>query len=477
MKNNKFVITAAGGNATTIEVIKSSLSREEYEKRGIDLIKEFEKLSVEQSGFLILDDNHFEMSGGEFCGNAARSAAILLSKIKNNNKVSLTVSGFERIVTSTVTETCDNVFIVECLFPELNVNIKNVELDSETVPLVDFGSIAYVVIDDLMPLNYKFEHRRIVNSLNLNDKDAIGVLWVEKIGNSIKIDPVIWVKSINTFFYETSCGSGSIAVSKVFKSSNIIQPSNKNINVEFNKNRGCVLKSEMEIIYGINFPQNKRIPKIKNLKEIKKGEDGEKLVNLKKYCPNVICKYIKKDMLPITGDNIFVRKSVARKIYLANKNLNKRIKSFNLKVVFGYRYPDIQKKYFLKMKENIKKNNNNLTEEELNELTHSFVAKPEVSGHPCGAAIDLTIVDNNNEDVDMGTGIADFSKPEIIKTFSKKITKKQLDNRVLLLNLMTEQGFAPYLGEWWHFSYGDMEWACFYGEKSSIYSEIFFSID
>jgi len=42
--------------------------------------------------------------------------------------------------------------------------------------------------------------------------------------------------------------------------------------------------------------------------------------------------------------------------------------------------------------------------------------------------------------------------------------------RLLLHDLMIEAGFAPYYGEWWHFSYGDAEWAAFYEKSKTLYS-------
>lgn len=50
----------------------------------------------------------------------------------------------------------------------------------------------------------------------------------------IKIHPVVWVKSIDTLFYETSCGSGTIAYLIILDITenkdieiDILQPSNK----------------------------------------------------------------------------------------------------------------------------------------------------------------------------------------------------------------------------------------------------------
>ena len=36
--------------------------------------------------------------------------------------------------------------------------------------------------------------------------------------------------------------------------------------------------------------------------------------------------------------------------------------------------------------------------------------------------------------------------------FYKKVSKKQLNNRMLLREIMLENGFKPYNSEWWHFT-------------------------
>jgi len=37
---------------------------------------------------------------------------------------------------------------------------------------------------------------------------------------------------------------------------------------------------------------------------------------------------------------------------------------------------------------------------------------------------------------------------------------------------MPARGFTNYAGEWWHFSYGDKEWAKYYGEQAAIYEQV-----
>ena len=244
MENRKFVITAAGGNATAIEVIDSRLSREEYEKRGVELMEEFE--NVEQSGFLILKDRHFEMSGGEFCGNAARSVAILLSDDKDE-EILFTMSGFNGVIEASVKEIGPKRFFVSCFFPEFKISVTEKKFGESNVNIVDMGGIIHCVINETIPLNYEKKHKEIMDFLNLNSRDAVGVIWVEENQDSVNINPVVWVNSIDTFFYETSCGSGSIAVSKVFNINTINQPSGGVIEVYFVEN-DVTLKSEMEVL-------------------------------------------------------------------------------------------------------------------------------------------------------------------------------------------------------------------------------------
>ncbi len=97
-----------------------------------------------------------------------------------------------------------------------------------------------------------------------------------------------------------------------------------------------------------------------------------------------------------------------------------------------------------------------------------YTAPPGGSPHQCGGAIDLTLIDGNDEKLDMGTSLTDFGKK--VNTFNDLITDKQKQNREILYKAMTEAGFVNYPMEWWHYSYGDRTWAayserpeCFYG--------------
>ena len=92
-------------------------------------------------------------------------------------------------------------------------------------------------------------------------------MFVDKIKEYIKIYPIVWVKQIDTLFFENACGSGTIATSMVEtwltqKSSKdqIMQPSGEfletEITIKDNKIKRAILKGEIEtdnIIRKINI--------------------------------------------------------------------------------------------------------------------------------------------------------------------------------------------------------------------------------
>ena len=54
-----------------------------------------------------------------------------------------------------------------------------------------------------------------IHKYHLEESEAVGVMFCENIGPKLKINPVVWVKAINTLFYETACGSGTTATCMV----------------------------------------------------------------------------------------------------------------------------------------------------------------------------------------------------------------------------------------------------------------------
>ena len=77
--------------------------------------------------------------------------------------------------------------------------------------------------------------------------------------------------------------------------------------------------------------------------------------------------------------------------------------------------------------------------------------------HNYGAAIDISLMDCTGMPIPMGSCYDYFgdearvtAEPELIA--SEKITKRELEYRLLLRKVMTEAGFLTIDSEWWHFN-------------------------
>lgn len=251
MNETKTLITAAGGNGTAIQILDNSLSREQYELRGKQLGEDMEQYGAEQAGFLIPSDHHFEMAGGEFCGNASRAAAVLFSEADGKSEQSFTVSGFDGTVNALIRKVSDTLYVVRCEFPGMPTEVQPVTLENgQHADTVDLGGIVHVVIEGEFPAApdaYQEAHRDVMQQFKLGERDAVGVIWYERTGDAINMHPVVWVRAIDTFFYEESCGSGTIAVAKVTGATSIVQPTGQSIQADITEGN-VALQSNMEVV-------------------------------------------------------------------------------------------------------------------------------------------------------------------------------------------------------------------------------------
>jgi len=206
--------------------------------------------------------------------------------------------------------------------------------------------------------------------------------------------------------------------------------------------------------------------------------DAEPFVTLPTFGHGLIGKYVKKyDIENIEKQNVIVRETVYRKLLNVDTVLKRRNADWQLVVVYGYRSRDIQQQLFNDEQEKIKIENPGLSENEITENVHRRIAVPSVAGHPTGGAVDVTIYDFENKCfLDFGTEVRDFSTRDVYFK-SPFISKQQKDNRSLLRKIMCNEGFAPYDGEWWHFSYGDKEWAFYSRRQASRNKSDILSVD
>lgn len=172
------------------------------------------------------------------------------------------------------------------------------------------------------------------------------------------------------------------------------------------------------------------------------------------------------------GPGIIVRRAVRAKLKRAQQRLTKTNPDLELYVAFGYRTLEFQEQRFKEQLCSVIQSDWNSDPVTLYETAHRRVAVPTVAGHPTGGAVDIYIRNRtNSQPLHFGSEMYDYSTKRCY-TFSPDLTANERVNRLLLRSVLMQEGFAPFDGEWWHFSYGDREWAYYYKQPFALYTQI-----
>lgn len=206
------------------------------------------------------------------------------------------------------------------------------------------------------------------------------------------------------------------------------------------------------------------------IKDFDEEADKEEFVLIPLEDDLVFGQYQERRNMLEYGNKIAVRKTVYNKLINVAKKMQKKYPRYKLIVAFGFRDIAIQKKFFNEILEKVKDKFED--EMEMYEYIHEKIAVPEVSGHPTGGAVDVAIYDSKkNKMLNYGCDILDYSTNRCYFV-SNEITESEMENRKMLREIMLEEEFAPYDGEWWHFSYGDKEWAFYYNKEKALYNQV-----
>ncbi len=237
----EYKILNPGGNVTALVKEKNYTTKEKIYINDYILTN---NSNVEQVGFLNKKDNILNMAGGEFCVNATRCAIYELLEGKKG-QTQISVSGCKDKITGRVLDN-NNV----CVYMNLNKNISEFTQNIGKNRLIDLDGISLYVLDEndskekisyLKQCGFNDEARTYFKNMMKDIKtsnNAVGVILLEKENDKYKINPIIWVKTIDTLYYETACGSGSLAtaiylyMTKKVKKVEILQPSGYSINIK-----------------------------------------------------------------------------------------------------------------------------------------------------------------------------------------------------------------------------------------------------
>ena len=147
---------------------------------------------------------------------------------------------------------------------------------------------------------------------------------------------------------------------------------------------------------------------------------------------------------------------------------------YRVKLYDAYRSFEDQKNSWEKRLKETKIEHPELSDDKIRMLTSLKVSdvidKNNVGGHQTGGAVDITLVDNNGKEIDMGTKYEEYNEKTITK--NKFITNEQKQNRRYMIEKLEKLGFNNFPAEWWHFSYGDKMWAAYKNKKTCMYGYI-----
>ncbi|MFV0607144.1 MAG: M15 family metallopeptidase [Niabella sp.] len=194
----------------------------------------------------------------------------------------------------------------------------------------------------------------------------------------------------------------------------------------------------------IQYTMAQKPPMLKTMSAYKESvvkNSAKKMIEVKSAIPNIIYdlryaatnNFMKRAMYP-KGTNItFLRKDVAAALAGVQYQLNKQ--GLGLKIFDAYRPWSVSKKFWKLIKD------------------ERYVANPaKGSNHNRGTAVDLTIINIKTEqELDMGTDFDNFT--DTAHHSFTALSSNVLQNRLLLKQIMEQNGFVAYNDEWWHYTF------------------------
>ncbi len=219
------------------------------------------------------------------------------------------------------------------------------------------------------------------------------------------------------------------------------------------------------------------------LRRIPICESGEELVPLGLNPDRMIVSpqyYIQK----IDGAlaESYARRTVCKMLAAAAKSLPE---GYRLVIYDCWRPLKLQQAMFDNRAMDIRADHPSMPEGEIFKRTRKYVAPPSRDAgrptpHNTGGAVDLTIADENGLALDMGCGFDDPTGKACTVYYEKLLNSGEklspadvqaAKNRRLLYHVMRNAGFTNYIDEWWHYDYGDQNWAWCTGSAEAVYGK------
>lgn len=190
--------------------------------------------TAEQVGFISYGsgndpaDISLMMAGGEFCGNATMSAAVLFvakkegllgsfwgrQRVPGIHEVKVLASGVEEICKVLVEVKEDGSYVGTVEMPKpLSVKTEKLLFEGKEyeLPVVDFGGITHVIIDAGESSKNNFDPEKAVMMwCDTLRAGCLGLMIYDSAQN--RLDPLVYVPEAGTLVWESSCASGTTAI-------------------------------------------------------------------------------------------------------------------------------------------------------------------------------------------------------------------------------------------------------------------------
>ncbi len=209
MKEVRYVLMDPSGNRTIL--VEDPVPVEVQPAVAAELMER--EPAAEQAGFLTDSGKNsiaLRMAGGEFCGNAAMSAAAyhLLRAGQSRGTVTVRVSGEPEAVTVELTEEESGEWKGRVRMPRPGTIEEVCFSGGQLLPVVSFRGISHVILEESMPAK---EAELLIRQWCAElGADAAGMLFLDRKAGFLQ--PLVYVPAADTLFWESACGSGTSAV-------------------------------------------------------------------------------------------------------------------------------------------------------------------------------------------------------------------------------------------------------------------------
>lgn len=143
---------------------------------------------------------------------------------------------------------------------------------------------------------------------------------------------------------------------------------------------------------------------------------------------------------------------------------------YRLQVLDGWRPPAVQRALYRDIFQQLVMRHPEDSDDERHRRTQHFVSLPSIwperpSPHLTGGSVDVTLM-RDGEHIDMGSEFDEPSHRSYTDAFEHDAGEIRAHRRVLY-RAMTDAGFTNLPSEWWHYDFGNQNWAYFSGQRDA----------